>query len=234
MNAIFKRELRGYFYSPMAYILVGFYIMVSSFFFLSNLNEGNADFNGNLSTMGFLLLFIIPILTMRILAEERKNNTEILLITSPVKISGIVIGKYLAVLCVFLISTVITFVYPLILAIFGNPAFAQILGGYVGYILLGASFLAVGVFASSLTENQVIAAVISFAAMITMWIIDYLASFTGGVVAIILNWFSLFSRYYNFNIGLLDLAPVVYYLSFIGVFLFITIRVIERRRWSQG
>ncbi|MDD5603004.1 MAG: ABC-2 transporter permease, partial [Eubacteriales bacterium] len=110
MNAIFKRELRGYFYSPMAYILVGFYIMVSSFFFLSNLNEGSADFNGNLSTMGFLLLFIIPILTMRILAEERKNNTEILLITSPVKISGIVIGKYLAVLCVFLISTVITFV----------------------------------------------------------------------------------------------------------------------------
>ncbi len=108
MQAIFKKEIKAYFYSPMAYILVGFYIMMSSFFFLANLNEGNADFNSNLSTMGFLLLFIVPILTMRILAEERKNNTEILLITSPVKISSVVMGKYFAVLTIFLISTAIT------------------------------------------------------------------------------------------------------------------------------
>ncbi len=120
------------------------------------------------------------------------------------------------------------------LAIFGNPAVAQIIGGYTGYILLGASFLAVGVFASSLTENQVIAAVISFVALLTMWIIDYLASFTGGIIAVVLNWFSLFSRYYDFNIGILDLAPVIYYISFISVFLFLTVRIIERRRWTQG
>jgi len=234
MFAIFKREFKGYFYSPMAYVLIGLYMLMSSFFFLGNLYDGNADFNGNLSTMGFLLLFIIPILTMRILAEDRKSGTEVLLITSPANITSIVVGKYLAALCVFLVMTAITFVYPIIIAIFGDPAYAQLIGGYVGYILLGASFIAVGVLASSLTESQVIAAVIGFVSMLTMWIMDYLASFVGGILAIVLNWLSLFSRYYDFNIGILNLAPVVYYISFISVFLFITIRVIERRRWSQG
>lgn len=234
MLAIMKREFKSYFYSPIAYVLIGLYILMSSFFFLGNLFGQSANFNGNLATMGFLLLFIIPMLTMRTIAEDRKNGTEVLLITSPVRITDIVVGKYLAVVLVFLVMTAITLVFPAILFIFGKPAVAQLIGGYIGFILLGCTFISVGVFASSLTENQIIAAVISFVSLLTMWIIDYLAGFVGGIIAKILNWFSLFSRYSDFNAGLLNLSPIVYYISFSAVFVFLTIRVIEKRRWSQG
>ena len=135
MLAVFKREVRAYFYSPIAYVLIGFYILLCSIFFLPNLYGGRADFNSNLSSMGFLLLFIVPILTMRIYAEDRKNGTEVLLMTTPVRLTGVVLGKYFAVLFVFLVMTAITLIYPIILAIFGNPPVSQIVGGYVGFIL---------------------------------------------------------------------------------------------------
>ncbi len=234
MLPIFKREFKAYFYSPMAYVLIGLYTFLSSIFFTQNLFGQSADFNGNLSTMGFLLMFIVPILTMRILAEDRKNGTEVLLVTSPSSLTGIVMGKFLSVLAVFGVMTAITFLYPLILSGFGKPALAQLIGGYVGFILLGATFISVGVFASSLTENQVIAAVIGFASLLTMWIIDFVSRLTGGWVAKVLNWFSLLSRYDDFNRGILNLSAILYYLSFIFVFIFLTIRVIEKRRWSQG
>ncbi len=235
MLAIFKREVRAYFYSPIAYVLIGFFIVLSSIFFLlGNLGYQSADFNSNLSTMGFLLLFIVPILTMRSIAEDRKNGTEVLLVTSPVGLSGIVVGKYLAAFFVFLVMTVITFIYPIILFIFGSPALPALVGGYVGFILLGAAFISVGVFVSSLTENQVVAAVASFVFLLVTWIIQPLAGYVGGIGAKVLNWFSLTSRYDNFNRGIFELDPVVYYISFVAVFLFLTIRVMEKRRWSQG
>jgi len=234
MSAIFWKEVKSYFYSPMAYILIGLFILLSSLFFLPRLLYQNADFNAVLETMGFILLFIVPVLTMRILAEDRKNGTEVLLVTSPVSLTGIVVGKYLAALFVFLIMTVITFIYPIILFAFGAPFTTGLVGGYIGFILLGASFISVGVFASSLTENQVIAVVISFVSLLIMWIIDFVSSTVGGFLSKILNWFSLLSRYEDFNKGILGLSPIIYYLSFIAVFLFLTVRVIEKRRWSQG
>lgn len=237
MLAIFMRELKAYFYSPIAYALIGFYIILSSIFFmLINLNPGypNADFSGNLSTMGFLLMFIIPILTMKIIAEDRKNGTEVLLVTSPASLTNIVLGKYLASFTVFLVMTCLTFIYPIITFIFGKPPVAQLIGAYLGFILLGASFISVGVFASSLSENQVVAAVVSFVSLLIMWLMDSIAGFVGGWGAQILNWFSLLSRYDDFSRGVLNVAPIVYYLSFTAVFIFLTIRVIEKRRWSQG
>lgn len=235
MYAIFKRELKSYFLSPIAYVLIGFFIILSSvFFLLINLGSQYSDFSANLSTMGFLLIFIIPILTMKILAEDRKNGTEVLLVTSPVSITEIVIGKFLASLSVFLVMVLITFIYPIILFILGTPPFAQLVGAYVGFVLLGGAFVSVGVFASSLTENQVVAAVISFVSLVLMWLMDSISSYAGGTMAKILDWFSLLSRYNSFSKGILDLAPIIYYLSFIVVFLFLTIQVIEKRRWSQG
>lgn len=235
MFAIYKKELRSYFYSPIAYALIGLFILLSSVFFLIiNLQGSYADFSGNLSTMGFLLLFIVPILTMKILAEDRKNGTEVLLVTSPASISEIVIGKYLATLTVFLIMVAMTLIYPLILFIFGKPPVAQLVGAYVGFVLLGAAFIAVGVFASSLTENQVVAAIVSLVSLVVMWLMDSIAGFVGGFAAKVLSWVSLLSRYNEFNRGILDLAPVIYFISFIVVFIFITIQVIERRRWSEG
>lgn len=234
MFAIFKREVKSYFYSPIAYVLIGFYILLSSIFFLPNLFGGYADFNSNLSSMGFILLFIVPILTMRSYAEDRKNGTEVLLMTSPVKLTGVVIGKYFAVLTVFLVMTAISLIYPLILSIYGNPPVAQTIGGYIGFILLGATFISIGVFASSLTENQIIAAVVTFVILLVIWLMDAISSMLGGFLSKVLNWFSLMSRYNDFNLGILNLSPIVYYISFTIVFLFLTVRVIEKRRWSQG
>ncbi|AUS97758.1 ABC transporter permease [Clostridium thermosuccinogenes] len=234
MLAIFKREVKSYFYSPIAYVLIGLFILISSIFFLSNLYGGYAEFNSNLSQMNFLLLFILPILTMRTLSEDRKNGTEVLLVTSPVSITGIVVGKYLAALAVFLVMTAITFIYQFILFGFGDPAVAQLVGGYVAFILLGASFISVGVFASSLTESQIIAAVTGIISLLIMWLMGYISNFTTGILAKVLSWFSLLERYNDFNLGILNLGSIVYYLSFIFVFIFLTIRVIEKRRWSRG
>ena len=234
MAAIFWKEVKSYFYSPMAYILIGLFILLTSIFFYPNLMYLSGSFNGVLSTMGFILLFIIPILTMRILAEDRKNGTEVLLITSPASITSIVLGKYLATCFVFLVMTVLTFIYPVILLAFGATFTSQLIGGYIGFLLLGATFISIGIFASSLTENQIIAVIISFVSLLVMWLADSLGSMIGGVASKILNWFSLMSRYEDFNNGILGLSPVVYYLSFIAVFLFLTVRVIEKRRWSQG
>lgn len=235
MFAIYKRELKSYFFSPIAYALIGLFILLSSIFFLLiNLGSQYADFSGNLSTMGFLLLFIVPILTMKILAEERKNGTEVLLVTSPASVTDIVVGKFLATFTVFLVMTAITFIYPIILAIFGKPPFAQLVGAYIGFILLGASFIAVGVFSSSVTENQVVAAIVGFVSLIIMWLMDSIAGYVGGIPAKVLSWLSLLSRYNDFYQGILNLSPIIYYLSFTAVFIFLTIQVIERRRWSQG
>ncbi len=234
MSAIFWKEIKSYFYSPMAYILIGLFLLLTSVFFYPNLLYANGDFNGTLSTMGFVLLFIIPVLTMRILAEDRKNGTEVLLITSPVSIAAIVVGKFLASCFVFAIMTVLTFIYPIILLAFGGTFTVQLVGGYLGFLLLGATFIAVGVFASSLTESQVVAVIISFVSLLIMWLAGSLSSIVGGIGAKILSWFSLMTRYEDFNRGILGLSPVVYYLSFVVVFLFLTIRVIEKRRWSQG
>ena len=234
MLAVFKKEVKSYFYSPIAYVLIGFFILISSVFYIPNLFQQYGEFNGNLYTMALVLVFIVPILTMRIIAEDRKNGTEVLLLTSPVSLTNIVLGKYLAALLVFTVMTFLTLVYPIILFIFGKPALAMLIGGYIGFYLMGASFIAVGLFASSLTENQIIAAVVGIVSLLIMWVIQGVAGLVGGVFGKVLNWFSLLSRYDDFNKGILNLSPIIYYLSFIAVFIFITIRVIERRRWSQG
>ena len=234
MSAIFWKEVKSYFYSPMAYILIGLFTLLTSIYFLPNLLSGQGSFSGNLSNMTFFLLVVIPILTMRILAEDRKNGTEVLLITSPASITSMVIGKYLAVCFVFLVMIVITFIYPVVLFAFGGTFSIDLVGAYIGFILLGMTFIAVGVFASSLSENQVVAVIVSYVALLIMLLAGSLSTIVGGFAAKILNWFSLMSRYDDFSRGIFGLSPIVYYLSFIAVFLFLTTRVIEKRRWSQG
>ncbi|MCX7921167.1 MAG: ABC transporter permease [Clostridia bacterium] len=234
MLAVFKREIKAYFYSPVAYVLIGLFMLVSSIIFVYNLRYQIGDFNNNLESVKITFIFIIPILTMRLLAEDRKNGTEVLLVTSPSSLSGIVVGKYLAALFVFLVMTALTFIYPAVLAIFGAPITAKLIGAYVGFILLGAALVSIGIFASSLTENQIIAAVVSFISILVMLFVDSVGSIIGGNVAKVITWISLFSRQQDFTNGILNLSPIVYFLSFTVVFIFLTIRVVEKRRWSQG
>ena len=130
--------------------------------------------------------------------------------------------------------TVLTFVYPIVQLAFGAKFTVQLIGGYIGFMLLGATYIAVGVFASSLTENQVIAVIISYASLLIMWLADSMSNVVGGFASKLLSWFSILSRYEDFNRGILGLSPVVYYLSFTAVFLFLTIRVIEKDAGVRG
>lgn len=235
MFAIFKKEIKSYFYSPIAYIIIGFFVLIISvLFFIANVINMSADFSSTISTASFLLVIIIPILTMRLIAEDRKSGVEVILITSPVSIGKIVLGKYFAALTIFLVMTVITIIFPVIMSFFGTIAVPQIISTYLGFILLGAALISIGIFASSLTENQIIAVVIAFVIMLVTWIISPVATYAGGIIATVLNWISLPAKFNNFTSGILDLSDVIYFISFIAIFIFLTIRMIEKRRWSQG
>ena len=181
-----------------------------------------------------LVIFIVPVFTMRLLTEDRKSGAEILLLTSPTPLSKVIFGKYLAAVSVFFFMIVISWIYPLIQVIFGGTVTTQLIGGYIGFFLLGASFISFGLFASSLTENQIIAAIICVAGLLIIQIAESLSSMIGGIAGKVLDWFSLLSRYRDFSIGIFGIAPIVYFLSFIALFLFLTVRVIDKRRWSQG
>ncbi len=237
MWAIWKREVQAYFYQPIAYVLIGLFFLVSSIYFTMGTVYYNrtAEMNTLLQNIIFLFTFIIPILTMRILTEDRKNGTEVLLVTSPVNITQMVVGKFLASFTVFLVMFASTLIYMIILIILGGQLeVPRLIGGYLAFLLVGASFISIGVFASSLTENQIVAAIISFVFLLLVNLMDAIVSFTSGVLAKILDAFSLLSRYNDMNSGILDFTSIIYYLSFTAVFLFLTTRVIDKRRWSQG
>lgn len=289
MLAVFRRELKAYFTSPIGFIFMGFFILISGVFFALTflLNPSPARYIGLLSSLTLIFLFLVPILTMRLLTEDTRQKTDQLLITSPLTVTGIVAGKYLAAVGVFFLTLVVTLVYPLIMSFFalGGLAWAEIVGGYIGFFLLGSCFIAVGLFFSSLTDNQLVAAMETFAALLMIWILDgisasvpasaqsglvflaILAAFlmllvffatrsaiataaTGviaaiallllylfargffeGLIAKVLAWFSLLKRYNDFTLGILNLSPIVYYISFCGAFVFLTVRMIEKRRW---
>lgn len=234
MFTVAKKEISTYFKSPIAYVLIGLFMLMISVLFYTPFSIGSGDFLPVMETMGFFLLFIVPILTMRILAEDRKNGTEVLLLTSPTSLSKIVVGKFLAMYFIFFVMAVLSLVYPLILVGFGAVFTVQLVGAYIGFLLLGAAFISVGVFASAITENQIIAAIISFVALLAFWLAGTFASEIGGNIAQFLNWISLTSRYEVFTRGLLGLPEIAYFVFFTILFLFLTIRVIERRRWIQG
>lgn len=173
MLAVFKKELRTYFLTPTGYIFMGGFLLVSGFFFtFLNLMQASPKYTDLLSNITFLFLIIMPVLTMRLIAEETRQKTDQLLLTSPLSIGEMVIGKYLAAVAVFLMTLLVTCLYPLIMSFYGFIATWEIVCGYIGLFLLGSAFIAIGLFVSSLTENQVSAAVITFAALLLLWLLD--------------------------------------------------------------
>lgn len=237
MLAVFKRELKGYFFSPIAYIFMGFFLLITGvFFYAYNIGPAQANYNSMLGNLMFMFMLTVPILTMRSLSEERKNKTDQLLLTSPVSVTNIVLGKYFAAVAVFLVTLVISFVYPATLFIYGNPSPLEILTGYIGFFLLGATLISVGVFISALCENQVTSAIVTLVVLLAMFI--GAASIIQQLISVqwintVLSWFSVYDRYANFSQGLLSLPEIFYYISFAAVFVFLTIRTVERRRWSE-
>ncbi|MEO8284940.1 MAG: ABC transporter permease [Chloroflexota bacterium] len=229
------KELRSYFVSPVAYIIVAFWLVATGFFFwLSVSSFGEASLRNVFGVVIIFLLLISPALTMRLLSEESRTGTLELLLTAPVKDWAVVVGKFLGAMGLYLAMMALTLVYPLMLVLLGgNPDWGPIWSGYIGLILLGMSFLAVGLFASALTSNQMVSAVIAFVILLLLFVIGQVTGSVGAGVGDFLGRFSLTNHFDPFPRGVIDLKDVVFYLTFTAVVLFITVQVVEGRRYRS-
>lgn len=287
MKAIYKRELKLYFYSPVGYVFLGLFLLISGIFFsLISLFSLNPSFSNVLNSLIFVFLLIIPVLTMRLISEDTSKKVTQLFYSSPINVSDIVLGKYFAAVTVFASSLVIIAVYPLIISFYGEVNLLGTYIGFIGFFLLGCAFISIGLFVSSTTESQVISAVVTFAILLGIWMIDsiaavlptdstasiifcqllilslayfayastknlYLGGFIGvlltglnillaltkpalyiGLIYKLLTKLSLLSQLNGFMMDTISIGPVVYYISFSMVFMILTVRNMEKRRWS--
>lgn len=234
MTAIMRRELSAYFNSPIGYIFLSvFYVFAGFYFFMSCLAYNSTDLSPVFQSMFTIVLFVLPILTMRLLSEDKKYRTDQALLTAPVSLTGIVLGKFFAAVTVFLISLSVTLLYGVIIAVYAPPNWPQIIGNFAALLLIGMAFISIGLFISAMTENQVVAAIGAFAAALILIMIDAV----GNVITLpwlkkIIVGISFFNRYNSFNVGKFDLGNVVFFLSVSAIFVFLTVRVLEKRRWS--
>lgn len=234
MLAIFRREFKAYFSSAIGYVFLGVFLFFAGLLFLvGNIFAGSSDMSSLFSTLTLIYIIIIPILTMKIFSEERKQKTDQALLTAPVSITAIVMGKFLSALSVFAIGLSSTALFALIMATVAHVEGFVVLGNIVGMLLIGSALISIGIFISSLTENQVIAAVGSLAIILFLYLIGVITSFFQvDFVQKIVDFVSFLNRYNNFSMGIFNISDAVYYLSVAAVFLFLTTRVLEKRRWS--
>lgn len=233
MLAIWKRELQSYFYTPVGYVFMGVFLALSgTFFYMLILGSRSSDVLTFLGQLSYLWMLLSPVLTMRLLAEEKQKRTDQLLLTSPVSLPGIVLGKYLAAFTVMIFTVLLTLIYVLIIAMYGAVYPSELLMGYLGFILQGGAFLALDLFISGCASSQVTAAVTAFGVNLALWLLDLLAgSMTQSWVRDVLYFFSLYDRYNPFLMGQLSFASIGYDLSFIAAFLALTIHRLDSRRY---
>lgn len=233
--AIYKKDLKSYFLSPIAYVSIGFFLILSSlFFYLSTIGTRIATMEFTFWDMMLFFLFIAPILTMRLIAEEKRAGTDQLLLTCPLRPINIVLGKYFAAFTVYLVMLLITIVFPAILYYYSKIDLGPVFSGYLGLILVGGAFISLGLFASSVTESQIIAGIIGIASLLLFWSLGWLGSTFEGNVKKVFESLTLTNHFNSFQTGILDTGDIFYYLSFIFIFLYLTVRVIEKRKWSRG
>lgn len=233
MLAIVQRELKAYFVSPIAYIVMAVFLLISGYFFTLILHYSrDADMMRYLfGNMAVILLLVSPLISMRLIAEERKTGTIELLLTSPITDWGIVFGKFLASCLLLLIMLLISFYFPVILIKLGKPDIYPILTGYLGLFLMGSSFLSIGVLTSGWTNNQIVAAFVSFGISLLVWFLGAASGIVGSELGGVLNYLSLNSHFDTFTKGILDTSDIVYYLSVIIISLFLTVQSLETRKW---
>ncbi len=234
MLAIYKREMRSYFTTPIGYIFSAIFLCLSAAVFCySTLYTLSADTTTYFTAMLFSLVVLIPLLSMKTFSEERKTKTEQLLLTAPVSLTGMVMAKFLAAYTVFFGCTLLTSLNFIILYTHAEPNTALIVGNLAAFLLVGMAFLAIGIFVSALTDSQLAASVITVAVLLGLLVISMLNSFVGvSWIRFLLSGLSVFSRYQNFANGIFDVAGLIYYLSLTAVFLFLTVRVYDRRRYA--
>lgn len=257
IRAIFKREFASYFRTPMGFVVFAIFMAVSGMYFSSGILSSYIDLVGELAFVQSFFFVIIPLMTMRVFSEDRKNGTEVLLYTSPASSLEIVLAKYLAALALFGVMTSGTLIHVIITALYDGRIDISVLGAYLGFIFLGAAYVSIGVFASALTENQIIAAIISFIVIIVLTLLDFVSSMLGTVASTVidkvnvfglsaiqidaagksvteaLRWLNPTTRLDNYIRGIFEISPLVFFISIVAIFLFLTNRIIEKRRWSQ-
>jgi ABC-2 type transport system permease protein len=230
--AIAGREMRSYFGSPLAFVIAALFILVVGYLFsLILFHTKQANFAPLFSNMSVMLLLVIPALTMRLIADERKTGTIELLMTSPIHDRDLVLGKYLGALIYLGFLVVLTMSFPLLIALTTKLEWWVILSGYVGVFLLGASFMAIGVLASSLTASVNIAAMITFALSLVVWLLPSAGQMFGGAAADVMTYLSVINHQENMARGVLDSSDLVFYISFITACLFMAVRSVETYHW---
>ncbi len=233
IGTIAGRELYSYFASPIAYLVIAAFLVMNGYLFSIILfSSRQASMTSSFSDMAIILLFLTPAITMRLLAEEQKSGTIELLLTSPLREVELVLGKWLAAMGFFIVMLALTLPYPLFLMKFGSPDLGMVFGGYVGIILLEGVFLAIGLFMSSLTQNQIVALALSFGVLLVLWLLQGAGqSFGSGGGAAVAQYIALEPHFEGFTAGNIQVKDLVYYASLIIVALFLSVRSIETRRW---
>jgi ABC-2 type transport system permease protein len=248
--AMADKELRSYFASPIAYILIGFFSLLFGWFFyvyLMAFNQqsqqmmqfgqgGGANINqmmirGLFQNTAVIILFVMPMITMRTYSEEKRSGTIELLLTSPVTDLEIIVGKFLGALALYAAMLLVTMLYMVMLFKISNPEWRPIAAGYLGLLLMGGCFLSAGLFISSLTKNQIVAGFLTFATFLMLWIINWIGESSGPMTRDIVAYLSIVEHFDDFARGIIDTKHVIYYLSFITFGLFLTAKSVDSERW---
>ncbi len=237
MIAIYKKELRSYFTTPIGFVFYAVFTAISAALCTYTTIKSSTP-TTNVSTyftgLLFVLVLIAPLLTMKLFSEEKKMRTEQLLLTAPVSITSMVFAKFFAALTLYASALLITVLNMIPLYVFAEPETGIIVGNYIAIFLVGAAFIAIGVFMSSLTENQLAAAVSTTAVLLVLLVISFINSAIDSyAIRFVLSWVSIYSRYGAFTQGMFDYVAVLYYVSICFVFCYLTIRVYEQRRWKS-
>jgi ABC-2 type transport system permease protein len=250
--AIAHKELKSYFASPIAYIVIGFFALVFGYFYYALLvffqrqsmqmlgfgaGQPPMSVNDQLIRPVFInasviILFVLPMITMRTYSEEKRSGTIELLLTSPVTDFQIIMGKFLGAMALYTSMLAITLIHMAVLFAFGNPEWRPIVTAYLGLLLMGGCFISVGLLISSLTKNQIVAGMVTFTVFLMLWVVNWMASFTGPTTQEVLNYLSITGHLEDFTMGVVDTKHLVYYLSFIGFGLFLTARSVDTERWK--
>lgn len=232
MKAIFNREFNSYFTSMLGYVFLTIFLLLTGImFYMVNIGYMTASMTGFFASVNNVAIFFLPLLTMRLFSEDRKLKTDQLLLTAPISTKEIVLGKIFAAFAVFMTGVVITLIYPVMLAVWGNLPFAETISCYIGFILLCSLILSIGAFMSSVTESQIVAAVATYGVLIFTMLLNSISTYVSNEVIVnILLWLSPLQRFSDFTLGIMSFEPIIYYLSLTGLFLFFTTMVFERRR----
>ena len=248
--AIAQKELKSYFSSPIAYIVIGFWALLYGYFFIAILqffvrqSMQMSQFGGPqsmsvnqqlirplLQNVTILDLFLLPMVTMRTYAEEKRSGTIELLLTSPVSDFEIIMGKFLGAMALYTVMLAVTLLHIGLLFIYGHPEWKPIVTAYIGLWLLGGCFVSLGLLISSMTKNQIVAGMVTFAIFLMFWVITWIGSFSGPTVDKLTQYLSIIDHLDDFNKGVLDTSHLIYYLSFITFGLFLTAKSVDTERW---